>query len=163
EKHSWYFNSLTKSAARELEIYFKAGKILSPPPRGAGWIPTNGEGLRCQTERRAGRSIFLSYPNAMQCDARRLRSNDVTNRRGLPASGRGRLKKRVQLQLRLGTINIGTMTGRSRELADALKSRRIDIACVQETKWTGTKARDIGEGYKLHYNGTKAQNGVGIV
>ncbi|RWR99635.1 hypothetical protein B4U79_01873, partial [Dinothrombium tinctorium] len=96
-------------------------------------------------------------------DARRLRSNDVTNRRGLPASGRGRLKKRVQLQLRLGTINIGTMTGRSRELADALKSRRIDIACVQETKWTGTKARDIGEGYKLHYNGTKAQNGVGIV
>ncbi|RWR98889.1 craniofacial development protein 2-like protein, partial [Dinothrombium tinctorium] len=54
------------------------------------------------------------------------------------------------------------MTGRSRELADALTSRRIDITCVQENKWTGAKARDIGEGYKLHYNGTKAQNGVGI-
>lgn len=66
--------------------------------------------------------------------------------------------------LRFGTINIGTMTGRSRELAAALKARRINIACVQETKWSGAKARDIGEGYKLHYNGVaKTQNGVGIV
>ncbi|KAL3991822.1 S-adenosylmethionine synthetase [Sarotherodon galilaeus] len=44
------------------------------------------------------------------------------------------------------------LTGRSRELADALKTHRIDIACIQETKWTGAKARDM-----------KAQNGVGIV
>ena len=56
------------------------------------------------------------------------------------------------------------MTGRSRELAATLRDRRIDIACVQETKWKGAKARDIGEGYKLFYNGTRTtQNGVGIV
>ena len=95
-------------------------------------------------------------------DARRPRPNDVGNEQELPANGRSGLKKRVQL--RFGTINVGTMTGRSRELADTLKNRRIDIACVQETKWKGAKARDIGEGFKLFYNGARTtQNGVGIV
>jgi hypothetical protein len=56
------------------------------------------------------------------------------------------------------------MTGRSRELADSLKDRKVDIACVQETKWVGAKSKEIGEGYKLIYNGKKtAQNGVGVV
>ncbi|XP_051785416.1 craniofacial development protein 2-like [Erpetoichthys calabaricus] len=99
-------------------------------------------------------------------DARRPRPSVVSSGQGLPAHGRGRPKKRVQQQqqpLRLGTLNIGTMTGRSRELADTLKIRRIDIACIQETKWTGAKARDIGDGFKLFYNGNKPQNGVGIV
>lgn len=55
------------------------------------------------------------------------------------------------------------MTGRSRELTAALKTRCIDIACVQETKWSRGKAKETGEGYKLYYNGeTKTQNGVGI-
>ncbi|XP_051574277.1 uncharacterized protein LOC127452701 [Myxocyprinus asiaticus] len=73
-----------------------------------------------------------------------------------------RLKKRVH-RIRLATINIGTFTGCSRELADALKTRRIDIACIQETRWKGSKARDIGEGYKLLYHGVRSsQNGVGM-
>ncbi|XP_046409103.1 craniofacial development protein 2-like [Ischnura elegans] len=56
------------------------------------------------------------------------------------------------------------MTGRSRELASALKTRPVDIACVQETKWKGAKAKEIGEGYKLYYDGTRSnQNGVGII
>ncbi|XP_073698816.1 uncharacterized protein [Garra rufa] len=91
------------------------------------------------------------------------RPHNVRNGRGLPTRERGGLKKRVQL--RLGTINIGTMTGRSRELADSLKARCVDIACIQETKWKGTKARNIGEGYKFICNGKLQwpQNGVGIV
>jgi len=44
------------------------------------------------------------------------------------------------VRLRFGTLNIGTLTGRSRELSDALKRRRIDFVCVQEVKWTGGKA-----------------------
>lgn len=56
------------------------------------------------------------------------------------------------------------MTGRGRELADELKTRRIDIACIQETRWKGAKSRNIGEGYKLVYNGErKGENGVGII
>jgi len=67
------------------------------------------------------------------------------------------------LLLRLGTLNIGTMTVRRRELSDCLKRRGIDIACVQEVKWTGGKTIGIGEGYKLFYNGgLLKQNGVGV-
>uniref|UniRef100_A0A914WDC8 Reverse transcriptase domain-containing protein n=1 Tax=Plectus sambesii TaxID=2011161 RepID=A0A914WDC8_9BILA len=96
-------------------------------------------------------------------DARRPRPSDATSGQGLPAQGRSRLKKRAH-RIRLATLNIGTMTGRSRELADALKNRRIDFACVQETKWKGTKARNIGDGYKMLYVGSTAnRNGVAVI
>lgn len=53
--------------------------------------------------------------------------------------------------------------GKSRKLAEMLNSRHVDIACIQETKWSGSKARDIGDGYKLYYNGrTNTRNGVAI-
>ncbi|XP_046963326.1 craniofacial development protein 2-like [Vanessa cardui] len=56
------------------------------------------------------------------------------------------------------------MSGRGRELADVLKRRRINAACLQETKWKGARAREIGEGYKLFYCGSDGKrNGVGIV
>ena len=64
----------------------------------------------------------------------------------------------------MGTLNIGTMTGRGRELADLMEQRNVDILCLQETKWKGSKARNIRGGCKLFYNrvdGTK--NGIGIV
>lgn len=43
-----------------------------------------------------------------------------------PASGRGMPKKLVQL-LRLNTLNIGTLIGRSRKLFNTLKNHHIDI------------------------------------
>ena len=56
------------------------------------------------------------------------------------------------------------MTGKGRELADVLNRRRIDIACVQETRWKGSKAKELGEGYKLYYHGdTTNRNGIGII
>lgn len=33
------------------------------------------------------------------------------------------------------TINVGTLTVQSKVLANVLKRRRTDIACIQETKW----------------------------
>lgn len=61
-------------------------------------------------------------------------------------------------------MNIGTLTGRSRELADMLAKRRVQVACIQETRWAGAKCREIGDGYKLYYNGSPSKkNGVGIV
>ena len=42
------------------------------------------------------------------------------------------------------------MTGRrERELVEVCKRRDIGILCVQETKWTGKSARELGEGYKI--------------
>ena len=55
------------------------------------------------------------------------------------------------------------MTGKGSELAREMKARKIDIAAVQEVKWTGGKARDLPDGYKLLYNGTGKRNGVGVI
>jgi hypothetical protein len=43
--------------------------------------------------------------------------------------------------------------------------RRVNILCVQETKWKGQKAKEVEDtGFKLWYTGTTAnKNGVGIV
>ena len=64
----------------------------------------------------------------------------------------------------MGTLNIGTITGRGRELADMMEQRNVDILCLQETKWKGSKARNIGGGFKIFYNGAdRRKNGIGIV
>ncbi|PHT44450.1 hypothetical protein CQW23_13608 [Capsicum baccatum] len=66
-------------------------------------------------------------------------------------------------RLRVGSWNIGTLQGKSVELVKILRKRRINIACVQETKWVGSKARDV-DGYKLWYSGSeRRRNGVGIL
>ena len=49
--------------------------------------------------------------------------------------------RRCKQSLGIASLNIGTMTGKSRELADLMKTRRIDVMCLQETRWCGNKAR----------------------
>ena len=67
-------------------------------------------------------------------------------------------------KIRIITLNVGSMTGRGREIAAVLKERRIDIAGVQETKWKGSKAKMSGDGYKLNYHGeNNTRNVVGII
>ena len=64
----------------------------------------------------------------------------------------------------MGTLNIGTMTGRGRELADMMERRNVDILCPQETKWKGSKARKSGGGCKIFYYGAdERKNRIGIV
>ena len=66
-------------------------------------------------------------------------------------------------KVRLASWNIRTLTGKSIELVKSLHRRKVSIACVQETKWVGAKAREI-DGFKLWYSGSaKAKNGVGIL
>ena len=77
-------------------------------------------------------------------------------------SMRARLQK-----IRIASLNIGTLTAKSREIADLMVRRNIDILCLQETRWTGGKsggkARNIGEGIKLYYSGGgRPKNGVAI-
>ncbi|XP_065662616.1 uncharacterized protein LOC136085255 [Hydra vulgaris] len=57
------------------------------------------------------------------------------------------------MEVKFGTFNVGSMTGKGRELADAMERRKLDILCVQETRWKGSKARSIGGGFKLIYHG----------
>ncbi|XP_019225988.1 PREDICTED: uncharacterized protein LOC109207505 [Nicotiana attenuata] len=66
-------------------------------------------------------------------------------------------------RLRVGCWNNGTLTGKSIELGKILQKRKINIACVQETRWKGTRARDV-DGFKLWYSGSAGgKNGVGIL
>nr|XP_016483521.1 PREDICTED: uncharacterized protein LOC107804194 [Nicotiana tabacum] len=66
-------------------------------------------------------------------------------------------------RLRIGSWNIGTLTGKSIELAKILQKRKVSIACVQETRWAGSKAGNA-DGYKLWYSGgVKGKNGAGIL
>ncbi len=74
-----------------------------------------------------------------------------------------RKKKKENIKIRIGSLNVGSMTGKGTELAKMMVERRVKICCVQETKWTGGKARELGEGVKLWYaGGRSAKNGVGI-
>jgi len=44
-----------------------------------------------------------------------------------------------------------------------MKRRRVNIACLQETKWKGKKVKDI-DSFKLWYRGeANNKNGVGII
>jgi hypothetical protein len=65
----------------------------------------------------------------------------------------------------VGTCNIESLTGKLRELVDTMIRRRVNILCVQETKWKGQKAKEVEDtGFKLWYTGTTStKNGVGNV
>ena len=63
-------------------------------------------------------------------------------------------KRKMDNDLRLASWNVLTLlrTGGLRLLTDALKTARIDIAAVQETRWPGTNVLSSRE-YKFFYSG----------
>jgi hypothetical protein len=85
----------------------------------------------------------------------------VRDEQGLPGQGRTRLKKsvqeRVERDLRIGTLNIGTLTGKGREKADMLERRKLDTLRLQGTRWKGNKSNLAG-GHKLLYSGQTGRN-----
>jgi exonuclease III len=68
-------------------------------------------------------------------------------------------------RVRVGTWNVGSLTGKLREVVDTMIRRRVNILCVQEMKWKGQKAKKVKDiGFKLWYTGnTPTKNDVGIV
>ena len=65
-------------------------------------------------------------------------------------------------RIRIGSWNVGSLTIKLRELAIR---RRVNILCVQKTKWKGQKAKEVEDtGFKFWYTGaTPGRNGVGIL
>ena len=49
-------------------------------------------------------------------------------------------------------MNVGTVTGKARELVDMMQRRKMDILCVEEGRWYSNKARSLGAGFKLFYH-----------
>ena len=70
------------------------------------------------------------------------------------------------MNLRIGTLNVGSMNGRSGRVADMVVTR-LDFCCLQETRWKGGSARSLGkEGavYKFLWAGCEeGLAGVGIL
>jgi hypothetical protein len=92
----------------------------------------------------------------------------VTNVQGsshLSQRVRGVRKLVESTRIRVGSWNVGSLTGKLKELVDAARRRRVSIICVQETKWKGQKAKEVeNTGSELWYSGTVAnKNGVGIL
>lgn len=95
--------------------------------------------------------------------------------RGFPGAGRlkftkkARAKNEEPVKLRIATWNVGTMTARSKEIEEVMDCRKIDILCVQETRWKNlsNKTRFLDretKKYKFFYHGVdNAKNGVGII
>ena len=73
-------------------------------------------------------------------------------------------RKAKSVEVRAATLNVGSMTGKGRELVDMMERRKVDILCVQETKWKGSKTRGIEGSFKLLYHGVDCRrNGAGII
>ncbi|KAK3537920.1 hypothetical protein QTP70_024579 [Hemibagrus guttatus] len=78
--------------------------------------------------------------------------------------GHSRIEEDPTSLKELGSRAQAVRGGKGRELADMMERRKVDILCVQETRWKGSKARSIGAGFKLFYYGVDSKrNGVGVV
>ena len=74
-----------------------------------------------------------------------------------------RVRKLVEpTSIHLGSWNVGSFIDKLRKLVDTATRSRINILCVQETKWKGQKTNEVDNtGFKLWYTGTVAnRNGV---
>ena len=92
--------------------------------------------------------VTLASENARAypvCNAQRPRLSTVRNELALPSHGRAWLKKLVQgVQRGAGSLNVGTMNGKNGEITEMMGRRKIEALCAQETRWKGSKARELG-------------------
>ncbi|KAL4191755.1 hypothetical protein AMTRI_Chr07g31410 [Amborella trichopoda] len=106
------------------------------------------------------KAIARAFPRS---DALQRRPVAMKNRQGFPRHPRqARVKKLVQEnRIHLATRNVRTLIGKSIEFVDTMRQKRVKIACLQETKWKGEKAKEI-DMYKLWYT-KKDNNRNGII
>ena len=68
---------------------------------------------------------------------------------------------------RVATLNVGTLRGRVCEVAETLSRRRVDVCCLQETRYRNKGCRTITgreEKMKLFWSGNgEGTAGVGIM
>ena len=117
----------------------------------------------------------LGTVSSDQGSGRRILSGTLHRRPGVVKNEQGsshlsqrvrRVRKLVEpTRIHLGSWNIGSLTGKLRELVDIVTRRRVNILCVQKTKWKGQKAKEVDNTcFKLWYTGTVVnRNGVGVL
>ena len=69
-------------------------------------------------------------------------------------------------KFRVGTLNVNTLRGRVCEVVETLSRRKVDVCCIQETRYRGGNCRIIkgkNTRYKLYWSGNdKGTAGVGV-
>ena len=98
----------------------------SIPDQSRPGLPTTASGV-------AQQGTYGNYATAKHSENKRRK------RGGRRVKRQREVWKGKRSLIRVGTLNIGTMTGRGRELADLMERRNVDILCLQETKWKGVK------------------------
>ena len=74
------------------------------------------------------------------------------------------MNNKNKVNFKCATLNLSSLTGKGKEVMDFMIRRKIDLLCIQETRWKGSASEDLGSGYKLLYSGGDInRNGVGIV
>lgn len=59
-------------------------------------------------------------------------------------------RERAKEKIRVGSWNVGSLTGRSGEVVEALYRRKVDICCLQETRWKGSGTRHLGRSDQMY-------------
>ena len=78
--------------------------------------------------------------------------------------GRASSRQRPLCEVRMGKSQRGDDGVKALEVVEMMKRRKMEVLCVQETKWRGDRARKMAEGYKmLHAGGDGRSNGIGII
>ena len=93
----------------------------SIPDRSRPGLPTTASGVAQQ-----GTCVNYAIAKHSEKKSRKRGGRRVKKQR--------ELWKKRRLLTRVGILNIGTMIGRGRELADMMEQRNVDILCLQETK-----------------------------
>ena len=89
-------------------------------------------------------------------------SDTAEGGRGCVGQGGGERSTMKGENLRVGTANVGSMNGRSGEIVDMLRRRKLDFCALQETRWKGSGTQVMG-GYKFFWQGGKGGAGVGVM
>ena len=76
-------------------------------------------------------------------------------------------KSDERLGVRVGTWNVGIMSGRGKEVCEELRKRRMNVCCLQEVRLRGQGARFMGvkgRRYKWWWSGNSdGTGGVGVL
>lgn len=71
------------------------------------------------------------------------------------------------VRLRVGSVNVGSLRKRDGEVVNMAGERRLDVCCLQETRWRGGSARMLGADrarYKVFWKGCDSGlAGVGVM